>query len=68
MTNKIKYGIIKNVNIIHELMLEIAMRQEVGLRLKYLRVMKLLNIPHSKCGGVSLVGWSPTTQTMLLMG
>ena len=32
MTNKIKYGIIENVNIIHELMLEIAMRQEVGLR------------------------------------
>ena len=43
---------------------------EVGSRLEieYLRVMKLLNIPHSKCGGVSLVGWSPTTQTMLLMG
>ena len=33
MTNKIKYGIIENVNIIHESMLEIAMRQEVGLRL-----------------------------------
>ena len=32
MTNKIKYGIIENVNIIHEPMLEIAMRQEVGLR------------------------------------
>ena len=33
MTNKIKYGIIENVNIIHEPMLEIAMRKEVVLRL-----------------------------------
>ena len=65
MTNKIKYGIIENVNIIHELMLEIAMRQEVGLRLAYGGMVKLLDTSHSKCDGASLIGWSPITATMV---